>query len=129
MSDNVTHIFNRYTPQGERTAYKACGLDRSRDRQTRLCIHYQDGTIGVMAYAHLLEISCTSHQYLALFYSNVILTMEGRNLIALIEPLQDEKIRSLHCFHVKYFIEPAEDEPIITRILRQGLHEVGRPTA
>jgi hypothetical protein len=145
MSDNKTSIFDQYTASkamtaadvaaeesagesgaDDRATYHAFGVSKIHERQTRLRIHYQDGTVAVMSYAYLMEVLCTSQQYLSLIYTSTILTLEGRHLEALIEPLQDEKIRSLHCFHAKYFADPAEDAPVITRIERQGAQDLAR---
>ena len=129
MSDNVTSLFERYGAKEEMKAYRAYHLDKSRDQQLRLRVHYPDGSISALPYTHLVEVLSTSHQYLALFFSNLILSVEGRNLTPLVELLQDEKIRSLHCFHAERFAEPEEDAPLILRISRQSIQDVLKPSS
>jgi len=144
MSDNVTSILNRYAPkeqpatQPEKNAqaapaptppkelqdYQACQEDKSRNHQTRLKLYYVDGTVGLLSYSYLIEATSTSHQYLSLLFTNVIITLEGRNLTGLIDLLQDERIRWLRCFHPTRHKEPEADAPIITGMVREMLHEV-----
>lgn len=124
MSDKVTSLFDRYGASKEETAYRAYQLDKSRDHQIRLRVHFPDGSISALPYTHLIEVLSTSHQYLALFYTNLILSVEGRNLTGLVELLQDEKIRSLHCYHPERYHEPAQEDAVILRITRQGVQDV-----
>lgn len=106
----------------EKPDYKAFAEDATKEKQGRLRIHYLDGTITTMAYAYLVETLCTSHQHLSLIYTNVVITLTGRNLIKLVEPLQDERIRSVQCFHAEHYEPPTEgEEPVITQIERQTL--------
>ena len=129
MSDNVT-VFEQYSlqtrpksaeEQDNQPEYRAIGLEKTGDRQSRLRIHYADGTVDVFTYAHLLEISCTDEQHLLLCFSNRIILLEGTHLEALIEPLQDEKVRYLVCFNGNYYAQPAADEVVIETITRQNL--------
>lgn len=129
MSDNVT-VFEQYSlksrpksaqEQDNQPEYRAIGLDKTNARQSRLRIHYVDGTVDVFSYTHLLEISCTDEQHLMLGFSNCLLLLEGIHMEELIEPLQDEKIRYLVCFNSNYYGQPKGDEPVIEAITRQNL--------
>lgn len=133
MTGNVRTIFEQYTatetpteateqPEDPRT-YRAHTIE-SRRSVPRMRIHYQDGKQAVLAYAYLVEAICTSHQFLSLIFTHCVLTLEGRHLDQLIGPLQDEKIRALHCFRTTVYDDPAEGAPVITRITRQHPHEV-----
>lgn len=148
MSDNVTSIFNRYAPpeqpetqaedpaqsgaeqasqaapQEAQQAYQACQEDKSRDHQTRLKLYYADGTVGLLSYSYLVEAVSTSHQYVSLLFTNVMITLEGRHLTELIDLLQDERIRWLRCFHPARHQTPEDGAPVITRMVREMLHEV-----
>lgn len=137
MSDEG-NIFDLYAdktgqkskPQEDRRDYKAFGLDKSRDRQTRLMVHYKNGVIEVITYSHLTNVLCTSSQYISLICSNCVLTLEGRNLLApvveginVMELLQDEKIRYIRCFNGAELPEPPDNEPVINNIQRLSLAE------
>lgn len=65
--------------------YAAVGLNRSNTSVSRLMLYYQDGRIAVMSYAYLVEVLCTSHQFLSLIFSNCVITLRGYNLMALLE--------------------------------------------
>jgi hypothetical protein len=91
---------------------------------SRLRIHYQDGSIGVLPYAYLVEVMYSSHQYLSLIFTRCVLTLEGRHLDRLIEPLQEERIRALRCFHAKEHELPGDGEPVIHHITRQHPSEI-----
>jgi len=117
-------------PQDDRQDYKAFGLDKSRDRQTRLMVHYKSGMLEVISYSHLTNALCTSSQYISLIFSNCVLTLEGKNLLApvvegsnVMELLQDEKIRYIRCFNGAVFPEPLDNEPVINDIQRLSLAE------
>lgn len=126
MSDKVATLFQQYGSVKDAPLYRAYELDKTRNHQVRLRIHYPDGSVGALPYAHLLEVISTSHQYLALFYTNLILSIEGRNLTGLVELLQDEKIRALYCFHPERFAEPVVEDPVIYKIIREEPHGLAR---
>lgn len=110
--------------------YEAAVNDPTNRRMpARLRLTYGDGTIALMSYAYLVEVLCTSHQALSLIYTNVAITLEGRNLTQLIEPLQEEKLRALTCFNARRHDEPPADKPVITAITRQRLQDVLLPRA
>ena len=104
--------------------YQAAKVDPAKSRQSRLRIHYLDGMISLASYSYLTECVSTSEAYLSLIFTNSVITLHGNGLTQLIELLQDERIRSLHCFHAGKHSAPAEGQPIITAIERQGLSEV-----
>ena len=136
MSDNG-NIFDIYADKPEQESkedgaqdYKAFGLDKSRERQTRLMVRYKDGMLEVIAYAHLTNALCTSSQYISLIFSNCVITLEGKNLLApvieganVMELLQDEKIRYIQCWSGAAFSEPSDNEPVINDIRRLSLAE------
>ena len=110
--------------------YKAFGLDKSRDRQVRLMVHYNNGMMEVISYSHLTNALCTSSQYISLICSNCVITLEGSNLLApvmegvnVMELLQDEKIRTIRCFNGTVFSELPDNEPVINDIQRLSLVE------
>ena len=138
MSDNITSLLEKYAakplhrqpetdaqePLQDEVIYQACGLDKTGDRQTGIRIHDSNGTIELISYAYVMRVICTSHQFLSLICTDGIVTFEGRNLTALIELIQDGKIRSLHCFHPKQYPEPASGQPVILRIERSSRQEI-----
>lgn len=135
MSDNVK-VFEQYSlktepqstvEQDNQPEYRAIGIEKTGDRQSRLRIHYVDGTVDVFSYTHLLEISCTDEQHLLLGFSNCMLLLEGEHMEELIEPLQDEKVRYLVCFNNNYYAQPEAGEVIIEGVTRQNLNELMRP--
>jgi hypothetical protein len=109
--------------EANKATYQAMQLDRSKS-QTRLRLHYADGLkVRMLAYAYLIEVVSTSHQWLSLVFTSSIVTLKGRNLDALIENLQDEKVRGLVCFHPGRHQPPASNEPCILEIIDLSLHE------
>lgn len=104
--------------------YLAYGLDKAGDRQTGIRIHDSNGAIELIHYAFVMRVICTSHQFLSLICTDGVVTFEGRNLTALVELIQDGKIRSLHCFHPKQSPEPTNGQPVILRIERASRQEI-----
>ena len=111
-------------PEHASAADRAVSLDRSRDRQVRLCIEYADGTSDMLPYAHLLQISCTSDQHLILCFSHCIISVEGQGMKRLREPLMDEQVRFLRCYNAKHHAKPEDGEPVIDSITRQNIREI-----
>lgn len=103
--------------------YKAAFLYKARSRP-RLRLHYADGLkMKVLSYAHLIEVVATSHQWLTLVFSSTIVTLKGRNLHTLVEPLQDERVRALVCYRPGMHPAPASNEPCILEIQERSIHE------
>jgi len=104
--------------------YKAYGIDPPRNRTPLICVEYPDGTKGLFAKHYLVEVICTSSQYLSLVFTTGIVTLEGENLdTILLEKIQEEEVRSLHTFDSKKHDKPADDEPIIRKITRRSVKE------
>lgn len=145
MSDSATRpasIFERYArkataqetpaepqPSPAKAPYIAYTADAPRTRVTRLMIHYPDGTLGLMAYAYLIEAFSTSHEFLSLAFTNCIVSIEGRHLIKLVGLLQEERILELHCFDPHQHEAPDDGEPVITHMERRTTPDVNRARA
>ena len=136
MSDNITP-FDRYArtaamadAQEERPEYKAFSVDKSKSMQAALRILYHDALLDkdameeAMPYP-LARVIATSHQYVMLYCTDgIVITLEGRNLKSLMEPLQDGQVRCVQRFHEGKFQAPDADAPLITQIVRQTLSDV-----
>lgn len=130
MNDEAgSTLLERYARKNPRAVhtderqYRAYGPEPAQNRQSKLQIRYRDGTIALLSYAYLMEVICTSHQFVSLIYTNCVITLEGRQLTAMVELLQDDKIRWLQCFHAARFDEAAEGEPVITHVTRQSMRD------
>jgi hypothetical protein len=102
--------------------YRAFRLGQSGRPQLRLRLYAENGVVSLMTYAYLTEVVSGSHQYLTLVFTNCLIDLFGRNLTALLDPLQDGKIRALYCYHKEHYPEPAENEPVIYSIKRDALY-------
>ena len=130
MSDSKISILDQYRQQSNKVPladlrdYKAYGADPPRNRTPMIAIEYSDGTKGLMAKHYLVEVICTSSQYLSLVFTTGIIALVGENLDgAMLEKLQEEEIRSLHAFNSQKHNRPADDEPIITSLKRVGFRQ------
>src|SRR5690349_10035236 len=88
-------------PESDKMPYSAVGLNRQAESERRLLLYFQDNTLALMSYAYLMEVVCTSHQFLSLVFTQCVITLKGYNLDGLMELLQDEKVRALQCYHPK----------------------------
>ncbi len=103
--------------------YKAAFHYKAKARP-RLRLHYANGVkVKVLSYAYLIEVVATSHQWLTLVFSSTVVTLKGRHLDVLVEPLQDERIRALVCYRPGVHPEPASGEPCILEIQERGIHQ------
>ncbi len=103
--------------------YEAC-VQAARGAHPRLRLQFANGTVGLMAYAYLVEVLSHSHQHLALVYTNVAISLEGRHLDQLLDLLQDERVKALVCHRPQHHDTPPADKPIITKMVRQSLQEL-----
>ena len=116
------------TPDGT-TDYAAYTHEPTNKRSpARLRVEYGDGGVALMAYAYLMEVYCPSHQHLSLIFTNVVITLKGHRLDQLLEPLQESKARSIHCFNPNRYEQPAAGKPLITAIKRESLQDAARAT-
>lgn len=107
--------------------YQAVHVDKSRV-QSRLRLDYGDGrTVRILSYAYLIEVMSSSHQRLSLVFSNDIVTLKGRHLEALLDPLQDERVRSITRFHPGRYARPEAGEPVIEEIVQDNIGELRKP--
>lgn len=105
-------------PHGK-PVYQAVLLEQTNRRSpARLKVVYGNGFVSLLSYAFLTEVLCTSPQFLSLIYSHGVVTLEGRGLDALIDPLQEERIRALMCFNARHFANPEPGTTVITAIKR-----------
>jgi len=106
--------------------YQAYAADAPRTKVTRLMLRYPDGTLGLMAYAYLIEAISTSHEFLSLVFTNCIITLEGRNLTKLLNLLQEERILEMYCFDPRQHEASDADEALIIDMERRSLQEMAR---
>jgi len=106
----------------DKRAYQALRPEpQNRRTPARLRIVYGDGVVSLMSYTFLSEVLCTSPQFVSLIYSHCIITLEGRNLLALVDLLQEDKARTITCFNGRWHDEPEAGAAVITRISRQAI--------
>lgn len=122
MLDVYSHEEDDEIVQGG--VYKAAFIYKSKSRQ-RLRLHYANGArVKVLSYAYLIEIVSTSHQWLTLVFSSTVITLKGRHLDQLIEPIQAERVLALICFRPGIHPEPAKGEPCILEIEEHSLNQL-----
>lgn len=132
MSDNEnTEMFDRHASppkltviiggKFEKKPYQAYGIAApSKSAETFLRIEYLDGEVNLMNKGHLVDVLCTSHQMITLMYNHCQILLMGNRLEKILDLIQDEGLRSLHCFHPERNLLPDEEDPVITGIERSG---------
>lgn len=103
--------------------YKAYGVQPPRSKVTDLRLIYADGSMGLISKLYRSEVMMTSHTWLSIVFDNCSITLQGRNLDQLIDLIQDDEIRSLHCFNPALHDPPPDGEILITTIERINIHE------
>jgi hypothetical protein len=122
LLDGYSHEENDDIVQGG--VYKAAFIFKSKNRQ-RLRVHYANGLrVKVLSYAYLIEVLSTSHQWLTLVFSSTVITLKGRHLDQLVEPIQTERVLALVCFRPGIHPEPGKYEPCILEIEEQSLNQL-----
>lgn len=112
-------------PDDEKQPYKAYGIDKPNNRTERIdiCFHNADNRRCSPAKSYLVNIDYSAGQYMALIFTTCVYLMEGENLDALYQKLNDNEIESLHCFNPKRHHAPGKGETILTSIRLVTLQE------
>lgn len=131
MSDKKS-FFDRYAspPQftvieggkPEKKSYFAYGIAAPSNRaEAFLRLEFLDGEVQLMNKNHLVDVMCSSHQAITLGYGHCLIHLVGNRLEKVLDLIQDEGLRSLHCFNSNKHELPDEEAPVITEIIREML--------
>jgi hypothetical protein len=124
MNNTMLSRFTSSSPEPEDDGvYKAFTTGGQGRGETRLKLVHGNGMVTLMTYAYLVEVVSASHESISLVYTNCVIVLMGRNLMELIDLIQDEKLRALHCFNAKKYERPPVDAPVILEIKRLTLKE------
>ena len=141
MSENRQGVFTRYAPsktparlevidggrqQVESSDYAAYGIDKPNNRTARLRIEVNnaDRTIYSMAKSYLVEVQYSASKFVALVFTNCVFLLEGENLSEFVEKLDDDEIKSIHCFNPKLHDKLPEGKAVITKMRRISIQEM-----
>lgn len=111
----------------EKLKYEAYGLHQVKKRTAgRIRFYYSNNPVGQspmgsMSYSYLTEIYATSDRFLSLIFTNVVVTLEGRNLFKLYELIEEDKVHWVQRYDPLRHSEPEEGAVIVTDIYRQSL--------
>jgi hypothetical protein len=106
-------------PGAAKRPYQACGKAAPRRPVARFDLRYARGEQWegmLIDYLKLRPIEYTGHQRILLPTTEYLITLKGVWLDALLDPLQDERIRHLQQYHPWFFHAPPEGEPLIQEI-------------
>ena len=112
-------------PGAAKRPYQACGKAAPRRPVARFDLRYARGEQWegmLIDYLKLRPIEYTGHQRILLPTTEYLITLKGVWLDALLDPLQDERIRHLQQFHPWFFHTPPEGEPLIQEIQIEPRH-------
>jgi hypothetical protein len=112
-------------PGESKRPYQACGKARAGRAVARFDLRYARGEQWegmLIDYLKLRPIEYTGHQRILLPTTEYLITLKGVWLDALLDPLQDERIRFLQQYHPWFFHAPPDGEPLIQEILIQPRH-------
>lgn len=113
----------RETPPEGKQPYKAWGRDKPKNRTTKIRIEYNNGEVQNIAKSYttgeLYGANCIS-----LVQTDYIITLEGENLLPLMELLQLEEVLSLHEFDAARHELPPPGEAVIHSIQRRMHREL-----
>ena len=128
MSDNIIDIFDRYgneknlkdkppLPKKPKRKYQCFNQVDSYQTYLRLHTHYQATVLRPYAYLSEAFLYADENR-IDLLYKNINLAevIAGRNLQGLIELLQDQQLRAIHCFIEDKHLSPQDSGPVITKI-------------
>ena len=114
----------RGAAEGKRP-YQAYGKARAGRAVARFDLRYARGEQWegmLIDYLKLRPVEYTGHQRILLPTTEYLITLKGVWLDALLDLLQDERIRYFQQYHPWFFHIPPEGEPIIQEILIESRH-------
>ena len=85
-------------------------------------VYFSDGTTSSFPCFSIKEILSTSPNFLSLILdTGTVITLQGRNLTALHEAIEDDRVRTLKPFDERRHAPPAsaDDAPFIASIVRE----------
>ena len=128
---NVVNIFERFSSKktinkDKKKIYSSALYDPEWKKQARLAIYYADGSVGLLSYAHIIEVLSPTPQQLSIVTTNCIIEMTGEHLTELAPSFRHEDVISLHCYIEAEYegIEgdgKVDDVPVINTIGRREL--------
>ena len=102
--------------------YKA--IEKSNRAIRRLEIHFEDASSTLVSYTQLIRcIRSSEGNFLTLIFTDVVITLEGRNLAALIPLIKEEKLSAIFCFNPENDTPAPASDPFIEKISEQSLKE------
>ena len=117
-------IFDKYSPtknlsveadtSTNKPEYSGYGLVPDM-RSPRLGISFKDGSIKVIRYVDIVEITSQTDKDITLICNNCTICIEGENLHDLMDGLVKEQLLFIECYSEQYAI-PKPDQLIITAI-------------
>jgi hypothetical protein len=122
---DVARLTRLRAPGESKRPYQACGKAAPRRPVARFDLRYARGEQWegmLIDYLKLRPIEYTGHQRILLPTTEYLITLKGVWLDALLDPLQDERIRHLQQFHPWFFHTPPEGEPLIQEIQIEPRH-------
>ena len=99
--------------------YQAYGKARAGRAVARFDLRYARGEQWegmLIDYLKLRPVEYTGHQRILLPTTEYLITLKGIWLDALLDPLQDERIRWFQQYHPWFFHAPPDGEPLIQEI-------------
>ncbi|MEO1162858.1 MAG: hypothetical protein AAFV98_03655 [Chloroflexota bacterium] len=107
----------------EERIYRAFNM--ANRRQTKIMLYNMQGFVmGMPSYTHYVDAICVDPQEIWIVFSTGVFRCVGEYLsIDILVLLQDDRLRSLHCFHSAMFDMPEDGSPIIHEIQRYSLQD------
>ena len=119
---NRSDIFERYstnrsTEDEDPRHYKAFGTyQASSHRELYIDVRDKNGDGYLVSYSYITRIKYTAGRLVSIVGTDFGITLEGRELNKLIEPLHDERIRYVQEFNDSRFNVPEDGDVVIEKI-------------
>jgi len=99
------------------------------ERQPGLIFYDDTGLLRLLPHRDLHQVLCAPPGWLALLFTDLVVTLEGNHLTPLVKYLQREHLSELYCFSGDASLLPDDGEtPVITQMRFQSYAEAA-PTA
>ena len=96
--------------------YKAYDDHYSSNREMYIDVRDKNGDGQLISYSYITRIKYTSDRLISIIGTDFGVTLEGRNLKKLIQPLHGERIRYIQEFNSSRFDTPEDGEAVIKKI-------------
>lgn len=130
--DNITSIFDRFSPSKPATPSTSTGLKpylavettENNERAMHMRVNFSNGEVMLFNYNLMTTVISVVPELVSILFTSGSVDLRGRNLRELLSDIQKESVRVFQPFDAERHEAPKENTPIIESIAWQSYDEI-----